>query len=417
MIIERSGILFMIAVLLLSSTGCHERIEYDPNEVLVTINTGNWPDYDQRIFYVIVENKRSGSVFAKLVKGEDCHMRRGEVISGDLINLHFFALGGHNNDYNLYSYYDILPGKVINMSYIFFSGRTTVVPGKRVGNITFSDVPAFDIVTRSANNPRHCHTLNTLNVPCAMPGRDSYEGKYFYVCIQKGDDAGYKLVEIPGGSEYDLSLGDLNYNMTKYSIPKDPAMLQIIRVMAYGSDGMMGIYALYDETLFSGNNIDVFVPVGLTQMTSFHTTVEKSESDKYQASYYVSSTVTTAFSYLDAGLSIKHTSGKLPIITHNGDKFDWLETTIRFADTRSWMLCHPSGQSLYLPEFPSEVLQAISADFQISSKLSDISSIVVTAIEDSRLNSYDEVFESAMRIITLPDQEYSILRDNCRIGP
>ncbi len=197
-------------------------------------------------------------------------------------------------------------------------------PVKRVENLVFTDIPPFDIVTRSANNQRHCHTQNTFQVPCAQPGYDGYfSGTCFYVCLQQGGEAGYKLVDIPDESlaEYEISLGGLNDDMSCYVISKDPLDQTDIDIMAHGSEGSIEIFALHDQAVFPDNDVEVFVPEGLPQMSSFTTTYNRIPSaERIQASIYRNGTVITDNSFLNSGLMVNHIQGSMPAISHNTEE-------------------------------------------------------------------------------------------------
>ena len=397
--------------------GCENRVEYDPEEILVTIDTGNWLTGTQG--FVIIENRESGAIFSELTKGQECILKRGEKIKGDHYNLHLLNIIKTPDDevisWKLYSFLEVLPGQDVDLYYVFNPGTTILEKVNWVGNIIFTEVPSFDIVTRSANNPRHCHTLNTLVVPCALPGNDMYfSGNYFYTCLQQGDDAGYKLVYIPDESfdEYEISLSDLNDDMTMHLITADPSQVYI-DIMAYGSSGSLEIFALHDETVFPDDNIKVFVPDGIPQMTSFSTTYNKpAVSGHGQTSIYRNSTVTTDFSFLEAGLKLNHISGSMPSIIHNNTGFSQLNTNLIFTGhIGSWSIVHPNASSLYRPELPAEVLGAISSGFILEDQLSNVINVSVTAIDDSRCQDYYDAIDLTLDPESTLADSYSRLSD------
>lgn len=421
--------LIMIVLIVAANTSCNkETVEYDPEEVIVTINTTVWNyQYPYERVFVVVENMQSDPIFVEITKGENSIIKRGEEIAGDLINLHFVHAWSiyDFSDWRIISYYDILPGKEIDLLGIYDAsgmGDGKELSGKGIVNISFSDVPEFDIATRSANNNRHCHTLNTLEVPCAPIGGNSYPSGYnFYVCLQKGDNAGYKLEKIPELSDYVISLNGLNQEMEKYSIPKNPDYQKDISISTYGSDGILQIFNMYytDESLFTGDYIDVFVPKGLPQMTRFSTEISRINTDRIQSSYYMSDQVTTNNSFLDAGLTLSFTSGKFPVITQTSNEFDVLTTEISVKDAdswRHWTIYSPGSRNLYSPEFPSEVLQAVAGGFQVGWLLSNISRISVTATNDSRFSNYDDAVEFALKIRDFSEVHFSILSDKVWIN-
>lgn len=414
----QKSVSFLAAAAMIFLWSCENRVEYDPDEVLVTIDTDNWLTGNHG--FVIVENRESAVIFSELTKGQESVLRRGEQITGDRINIHLLNVLKDPFEevlsWTLYSYYGVLPGKNIDLYYVFNPGTTIVQELKVVGNITFSDIPSFDLVTRSANNPGHSHTLNTLQVPCAPPGHDSYtSGSYFYVCLQQGDNAGYKLVYIPDENlaEYEISLSGLNNEMTGYVISKDPLNQTDIDIMAHGSAGSIEIFALHDQALITDNGIEVFVPDDLPQMTSFTTTyVRYPTTDQMQTSLYRSSTVTSDFSFLDAGLEVTLISGSMPSVGHNSDGFNHLYTDMSFTGHNgSWKILHPDAGSLSLPELPADVLNAVAPGFTLTGQLSGIITIRVSAIEDSRFQDYDDAVVQTLDPERFPEENYIRLVD------
>jgi len=404
--------LLKVFLIIIITASCNkDKINYDPNEVIVTINASNLGEGFRTFF--VVENKKSNAISTELVEGENSILR-GDEILGDLVNFHFVYIDNDIDDFwRIKSYYDISIGKEINLPDMYGAGKSDVEVSKSKGvvNISFADIPDFDIATRSAHYPGHCHTNCNLEVPCANIGGNTYSvGDNFYVCLQKGKDAGYIIVSVPEVDEYVISLGELNYDMTKYSILKNPNQEQHIKVGAYGSDGLIEIFNLRspEVSLFPGDSIDVFVPNGLPQMKNFSTLVYNTSDDYFLYSYYFSNQVTTKHSFLDVGLSLSHTSGEFPLVSAASDKYDILELLIQ-VDHNFWTIYASDGQSLYTPEFPDEVLQAISDDFQLLQLLSANSSIVVEAIDDSRFNNYDDALEYYLKIRDFEEENYSIL--------
>jgi len=412
-------IVFFLLVLCFS--GCSKNDwEFDPDEVLVTVNTDGWSTSGAKVS-LIIENRKSTAISASLVQGEKCVLKRGENVAGDKINLHILSVTKDGQDqltsWSILSYYDIGPGKEFKIADILNADVARKGMNQTIRNVSFSDVPEFDIVTRSANNQGHCHTLNKLTVPCAYPGYDSFlSGNYFYVCLYKNGSAGYKLIKIPETTltDYVISLSGLNTNMTKFLIPKNPDYKQSVRVEAFSDEGSIDIFNLSsaDETIFTGNDIEVFVPVGLPQMTSFATTYFKINSTRRQTGYHSGSAVLTDNSYLDAELSLTAVSGKLPEVSHVGAEFDLLFSSVSFEDYRgSWELYYPDGKSIYVPDFPDDVLLSVSPDFQISSQVAKVDFIDVTAVDDSRLTCYEDAVEYYLNVRIFPDNNYSVFSD------
>ncbi|MBN2480175.1 MAG: hypothetical protein JXB19_00410 [Bacteroidales bacterium] len=415
-----SGRLFVFHLLFVSLfTGCDKPEKYDPEEVLTTIDTENWNHGYQG--FVIIENKESVPIFSELTRGQEFILKRGDKITGDQVNLHLLnILKNPQNEvisWTLYSFIGIYPGTDVDLYSVFNPGLVISSSSlKRIGNIVFTEIPPFEIVTRSANNQRHCHTQNILQVPCAQPGYDSYiSGTCFYVCLQQGEEAGYKLVDIPDEplAEYAISLGGLNDDMSGYIILKDPLNQTDIDITAHGSKGSIEIFALRDQTIFPDNDVEVFVPDGLPQMSSFTTTYVRTPSaERMQKSIYRSGSIATGPSYLDAGLMVNHIPGNMPSISHNNDGFTQLLTEISFNNQiGEWKIVHPDAGGLYIPELPDEVLNAISTGFSLSSQLSDVGIVRVTAIEDSRWQDYNDSVQQTLNPGSYPEDDYTRLSD------
>jgi len=417
----KTNILFVLFVAVFLFSGCTKNEgEFDPDEVLVTVSTEGWITGGAK-GYLVIENSESTALSASLVPGEKCILKRGENVIGDKINLHILSVIKNSQNqmtsWSIISFYEIAPGKEFKIADILNADGAAKGQNQTIRNVSFSDIPEFDIVTRSANNQGHCHTLNTLTVPCAYPGYDSFlSGNYFYVCMHKNGSAGYKILNIPETTltNYVISLSGLNTNMTKHLIPKNPDYKQSVRVEAFSDEGSIDIFNMSsaDETIFAGNNIEVFVPVGLSQMTSFATTYFKINNTRRQTGYHYGSAVVTDNSYLDAALSLTAVSGKLPEVSHTGADFDLLFSSVNFEDYRgSWELYYPDGKSIYVPDFPDDILLSVAPDFQLSSQVAKVDFIDATAIDDSRLDSYDDAVEYYLSVRVFPKDNYSVLSD------
>jgi hypothetical protein len=154
-------------------------------------------------------------------------------------------------------------------------------------------------------------------------------------------------------------------------------------------------------------------------MSSFTTTYARIPStDRIQTSIYRSGTVATDYSFLNAGIAINHVQGSMPSISHNTEGFTQLLTEISTKDQiGDWKIVHPDASGLYIPELPDQVLQAISAGFSLSSQLSDVGIIRVTAIEDSRWQDYNDSVEQTLDPGSFPEGDYSRLSDRKLYDP
>ncbi|MDX9946063.1 MAG: hypothetical protein RBS38_01775 [Bacteroidales bacterium] len=74
---------------------------------------------------------------------------------------------------------------------------------------------------------------------------------------------------------------------------------------------------------------------------------------------------------------------------------------------------YPEAGRRYIrrPGKPDEVLQAISTGFSLSSQLSNVGIIRVTAIEDSRWQDYNDSVEQTLDPGSFPEDDYIRLSD------
>jgi hypothetical protein len=405
-------VLFSIAFALTLVTSCKEDdpTKYDPEEVVVTINTNNWGTHFFETIYFVVENLESESVFLQLAIGETYVIKRANIIKGDLVNLHFVYTNSvfDDDEWRISSYYDIPLGKEIELEGNNFpkEGEVEQSEGKSTVGISFSEIADFEVVTRSAMNQGHSHTLNTLEVPCAPSGNTFPSGEKFYVCLHNGQEASYKLEAIPDVSSHIISLGGLNSSMTKYSVTKNPEYAVSIKVKAYGSSGIIEIFNLRntDESIFTGNTIDVYTPNGIPEMTSFSTTVSTTIDNSFRHSYYSpSSQVVTDYSFLEVGLTFNHPLGVFPVVSTSTNQYDYIVLTFTNNVWNYWNIFIPSGTSLYYPNFPAEVLQALPESF------TNFNFSRAMAIDDTRFGNYMEAIDHLLKISEVEDQIYSTL--------
>lgn len=397
---------------------------YDPEETLVTIDASECSGLFNYQIFLVADNEESNSIYMEIPEGETLVIKRGEIIKGDLVDLHFLFLKKLSTEsWRICSYYEIPPGKEINFKAyyqsLFVTGTTSSsAPGEAI--ITFSDIPDFEVASRTYIRPSHSHTYNTLEYPC-FPEYET--GKLFYVCLQHGNSAGYKLETIPDVSNYAVSLSGLNTSMTKYAFPKEPDNPKYITVEAYGSAGTVEIFGLeyINESIFSGDHVDVFVPIGLPQMVNFSTeirTYKNGGTDGMRINYFYDNTVVTDCSFLDAGVSINHTDGQMPIINTQSDAFDVMKTKIAYTFTNTWTLFTPRGVDYSMPEFPEDLLETISEYISFTDLFSGFIHVDADAINDSRIADYDEAIDFYLLKTNNFDQEsYQIKTDNSRYTP
>ncbi|MFN3557079.1 MAG: hypothetical protein ACK4VN_14060 [Bacteroidales bacterium] len=399
---------FLTILLLFVAVSCQKedsKPKYDPEELIISIKMSESEFFDRA--FLVLENSETMPVYIELMKGENYAVRRGDSIKGEDINLHF-VYKSFGDLGNLRSYYAVHPGKTITVSPGMGNHPKTTHPtetasGNLVVDISFADVPDFTIATRNAMHSLHCHTSNTLEVPCANIGGNRMPvGAPFFVCLQNGTSAGYKFLLMPSETEYTLSLSQLNPNMIHHAIPKDPEHNISVRVIADGSAGSIAIYNLshYDNDLFEGNFIDVFTPEQMDEMSSFSTIFRRYENRLHRYSAYFNySQVVTNYHFPETSFAITRSMGQIPEITITGTDHDYIRIEmagLNDHDSFYWDIVTPDPTNLRKFSFPPQVLEVLPAIY--TDFFSHELGIRVSVHADSRLNSYDDVVNSYFSI-------------------
>jgi len=392
-------IIFIIAI------GCElNKTEYDPEEVIFSINHAIVEDH--YTVFLVIENESSEMLAVELVSGKNI-LERGDKIVGDKINLHFVYTDEFS--WKINSYYQVAVGKNMDQLDMVGGGSSDTYNNYRV-NISFSDIPEFDVATRSAHYPLHCHTSDSLEVPCAnIGGNTYYAGENFYVCLQTSSEAGYVLTKVPEVENYTISLGELNTDMTKYTVLNTTNYSMSVGVRAFGSDGGIEIYNM-GLPREKGVPVDVFVPNSLPQMKTFSTTIDFFNEDNRieWSSAYVSDVIEINPSHLDVGLEITHSSGNLPLISTINNEFDYLCLDIR-QESNFWTIYSANGKDIYLPEFPDEMYHNNGGSLKIQEALTDFSYVNATAFQDSRFSNYEDAVDYYLKIRTFESENRSNL--------
>lgn len=412
----------IIIINLFLISGCTKddnTIEYDPEQIIVSIDARSLEADNSLLKYLVVENRISKPLFLEIKSGVRHTIKRGKDIIGNTINIHFIYFYDSNlidlDHLEINSYLDIPIGKEITLdgNSLPKQSKDDPFPDKTMVDISFTDIPDFDVATRSAYIPLHCHTLPTLEVPCANIGGNTYpSGNNFFVCLQSGENASYKLVEIPEVSEYAISLGDLNNQMTKYSIPKNIEQNLQVGVKAHGSDGDIKIFSYSSsyEPMFPSNSIDIFTPIGLTEMTSFSTTILGWVNGALRSNYYSPRDhVVTDYSFLEVGLSLSQSQGNFPEVSVSSNDYDMLRLEMSIMEKWCyWNLYSANPQSLYLPQFPDELISLLP--LSINDFLDQADRFEIEATQDSRFDGYIEAIDHHLKINIADDQYYSTLQ-------
>ncbi|TVQ86832.1 MAG: hypothetical protein EA393_11315 [Bacteroidetes bacterium] len=407
----------ILALLFTMSCSKNDTNPYDPEEVILTIHL---PEIFFDNTFVIIENKETNPVYLELEGRESYYIQRGDSIRGETFNLHFF--------YHFFedvaqasSYFAIVPGKEIHITsgtgnFPMINSHSEKTENNTTVEISFSDIPDFDVATRTAIYPGHCHTLSTLEVPCAnIGGNTPPVGSTFYVCLQQGDNAAYKMIELPNVSEYTISLAELNSNMKKYSFPKNPDFLDRISVYGYGEivnyyggyTGRLGLFSLSNPSIFPGNTIDVFIPDDIPGLTTFDTNLSKGLPEMQaikSVSYRNQPQVVNNYLLpeVDFSLSPDHTPGDFPQITHSSNDYSYV--TLKLAsidntlDERRWNMVAPGFDYFYAFTFPEKLLEIIPDNDFYRNFFSYDLHIRAETHYDSRFTNYNDAVNHLLNI-------------------
>jgi len=388
-------------LLLISIISCNKIInpELDPNDpgylafdLLVDINLRPEADY-----YLVIENELTQPIYFHLSNYFGYAITRGTWLVGNEFNLHFIKINEFvNGTYEIKSFFNVPIGIRIDIRDENF--KSTAKSNANL-NLSFTHIPDFDIVTRSAKNQEQSFTQNTFSTPATTPelgGETFEESQLFYACFQKGTEASYKIEMIPSGiSEYTIDFANLNTDMTKYTFQKvtDGASIEHADVKAYNNISIQSlpveIFNLDNFNLFAESTFDVFVPKNLSSIRFFiqNYTFNKSET-KYNI-WSFSHELSTSQGLINTGLKTTSRSGQLPLIETNSANYDEVQIVVE-SENFKWTMHGASTNSFYIPSLPKELYDSLPGGINLLELFASYEKGTVKLIDYSDFEGYNE---------------------------
>lgn len=418
--------LFSLAFLAVFAS-CDTENNYDTNEIIISIDATNWEKSPLVLkSFIVVENKASEAKYIEIKEGMDTVIRRGEEIVGGNVGVHFVNISASGCDIS--SYLSIPNGYAIT----FTGGKAIINMNSSIGNdnnswveVTTAAIPAeFNIITKTSMMQGHSHTYRTtedISTICTRSFDTSF-GNKFYVCLQNETTGAYEILTIPEVDSYEVSFDHLNYNMTRYQFPKIPGYYITLLCKAKGSEGLIGICRIDDDDIFTGNYLDVYVPDDLPETTRYSISMSKGR-EPYDGRGWNTTirgeNVITDIPFLNAGLSLSHTSGSFPKVSSANYDFNYIRMNLqKESGTKdySWNIYSPAGKDFYKPTFPSDVLEAIDEEFSIGYMLENPLGLYVEAVKNSNLENYADILDRQTGGTYLESDSYTILTEAVRVS-
>ena len=372
-------ILIYVTLLFIISSSCEEAEIYegDPNDLLIEVNTTFTVIPETRKFLVI-SNDKSNSKFIELENDNKYRINRGNDFSGDKIHLHIIEYWENLEYWEISSYYEIGLGLKLNLGTDKKIGNS-----KFAVNLKFKDVPGFEIITRSAMHPGHCHTQTTLDVACSPlnefgPYNDENR---FYACFQNNVGGKYLLKEIPNDAtgEFLISFSDLNEDMVKYEFLKSYNNKSLDWIQIFS--GNLELYSLENMDIFSGKII-AYIP-NLSEFDKFTTYANFDMDEEYSFSFENIGDVPGDFNFINSDLNVSTNGTSLPSIDNVEGIYDFIHGSIRF-DNGHWEL-YSYNKEIPFPKLPSEVNDELLFD-QLKN---NVKSVFIEVVDyENSTNSY-----------------------------
>lgn len=388
------GLLF-----LLSLVSCNPKLKNDPEDTLFILNVDISLRPEAK-FYLVYENAESVVQSFQMSNFYIILKKRGDLVKGNTINLHFVLLNElEDNQVEIKSFYEVPLGKEIIITDDNLKNATAL---SSTVNLSFSNMPSFDIVSRTALNSGNAFTLNTFETPVttAAAGGETFAAtELFYACFQTGSTAAYKLERIPAQTSYTVNFGTLNSNVLKYSLPKivDGVNMVHADVQAYDNPSLYGkyveLYNLNDFSLFPSTTFDVFIPSGERQLGYFvqNYRFETTAGTRY-SSWNYSTSIDENIALLNGNLQVSEQTGAFPTITSSPEAYDIAQ--INFSDHNfSWTLYGPNTSGFYFPEIPAGILSEFSTASSFAQQMLEIDGGDIILTDYSHLQKYEDVLD------------------------
>ena len=389
-------VLSLLIVLQIFVVACNKSKLYNPDDLLFNL----YVDVNLRPeakYILILENTQSIPQSLSLSSSFYEEIKRGEDIIGGAVNLHFVLINEFaSGDLSIKSFYDVPFGKTIRIT---DDNLKQTESTNSTLNLSFANIPPFDIISRTAKSQNEAFTLNTFETPIttAALGGETFETiEMFYACFQNGDEASYKLEWMPDQADYTIDFTNLNSNMLKHTYAKimDEADIVHASVQAWDNailDGKpVGIFDLEDFSIFPTSTFDVFIPTFERYFSYYVQDFQFEKNNQTFTNWFYSSTMFDEINLLDAGLKVTTELGQMPVIESLSDEYSIAEITFE-TEGFKWTLHSQKTDNIYFPEIPSELF----SDFPDASNLIQVFLSLekgkVKLIDYYPYTNYDEV--------------------------
>lgn len=375
-------------------------------------------------YFLVLENKETPAVYYDIPQYFGYAVTRGTWLRGNTFNLHFIKIDELvDGTLEIKSFFDVPVGVKID---IRDNNLKKASASKSNFNLSFTNIPDFDIVTRSAKNQEQSFTLDVFSTPATTPelgGETFGEQQLFYACFQKGNTAAYMLERMPIGiSDYTVDFSNLSTDLAKYSFSKNKAGATIVHadVQAWNNrllkNQYVEIFNLNNFDLYPASTFDIFVPKYLIDMRFFiqNYGYEKSESKYYNWAF--SGDLMNSLDLLDLGLTATSRIGRLPLIETTNENYD--EAQIIFeSENFKWTMHGPSASSFYIPNIPKEVYDNFPEPMNLQQLFLSQEKGIVKLIDYSDFDEYNQTLPLYLSDTTIfklgsyyrtEEQEFSI---------
>lgn len=390
--------LFMATVLFSSCRKINNPIRESSREPMINIVV----DINLRPeakYYLVIENSESAPIYLSISKFFMFPMQRGEI-KGNSFNLHFILIDElADNTVEIKSFFNVPFGRGIRIT---DENLKHAKASNSIVNLSFTNIPEFDIVNRTAKNQEQCFTQNTFETPVTSPelGGETYESsQLFYACFQSGNNATYKLVRTPANkSNYTIDFSDLKSNVLKYSFQKtlNGATIKHMDLQGWNNPYLEGKYLemfnIDNFAIFPSSDFNIFIPKMEVELRYYIQNSIYSKDDNIYRNWFYSATLTNSINLLDAGLNPTSIIGQLPIIESTNDTYDEAQIIIE-GEGFKWTMHSSKTDVFYIPEIPLEISDNFPASKNLNELFINQDYGTIKLIDYSTIENYEGVLD------------------------
>lgn len=373
-------------------------IRENPNDILINI----FVDVNLRSeakYYLVVENTVSAPQYISISNYFVYAMKRGDL-KGNTINLHFILIDEVvDNNTDIKSFYNVPLGRGIRIT---SDNLKNSKANFSTVNLSFTNIPEFEIINRTAKNPEQGFTQKTFETPITTQelGGETYQSnKLFYACFNNINNPAYKLVRIPSNiSNYTIDFSDLNPDIKNFTFSKNlnSAIITHADIQAWNNPFMEGSYVeifnLDNFDIFPTSTFDVVIPTYEVELRYFIQNFTFEKTDYTFNNWYYSTTLNDNITLLETGLKTTGRIGELPIIESNDNSYD--EAQIIFEDENfHWTLYSNNTISFYIPEIPELISNLFPETKNLNQLFLNQENGKIKLIDYSSLENWNEVLD------------------------